>query len=272
VLCPSAAEPEPLPFKIAIGTDGFTLTLLVFENLLPALSGAAFYEQLFRGEMSIVAGVNDAWKDEVRRTLRCAQFLGKSIVSKTGWEGAVAAVANGDAAMTVMGDWAGGQLASEQPGPGVKIESMPFPGTDGIYVYTSDTFPLPVDAEHQAEAEALLETIALPKAQKLFSEEKGSIPARSDVLLEEVDEQRRADFVRSTKSLATSGFFPPYYRQDDLNDKLHELILPKEPPKAGSAAAEAAVEVVVEELVALQPLFQRWQARLRLGPPDSPMP
>jgi glucose/mannose transport system substrate-binding protein len=277
VLCPTEPTATPLPFKIAVGTtQKFTLTLLVFENLLVAQAGAEFYERLFRGEMSTVSGVADEWKDVVRTTLRCAQFLGRSIQQTDSWKSAVRAVTDGndDAAVTVMGDWAGGQLASD-PNYGDTILAMPFPGTEanatkkGTYVYTSDAFPLPVHAEHLAEAETLLETMALPDAQRIFSEEKGSIPARSDVTgLSAVDAARRDDFRDSSKALATSGLFPPYYDSDDLNDKLQDMIT----KDLGSQAGSAAIEAVVEELVALQPLLLRWQDRLRQGPLDSPMP
>lgn len=264
LLCPSDPNAQPLELQIVVGAaDKFTLTLLVFENLLPALAGAEFYDRLFRGEMSSVSGVDDGWKDEVRRTLRCAQFLAKSFApTNPSWTQAVDAVRSGAATLTVMGDWAGGQLSSElEQG---KVRAVPFPNSEDIYVFTSDTFPLPVDAEHTAETEALLETIASTEAQRIFSQEKGSIPARGDVVLNEVDAARRADFARATKALATSGRFPPYYNPDDLNDKLLELLRPEAGPET--------IEAVVEELVSLQPLLKRWQQRLKDGPADIPLP
>ena len=277
LLCPTDPTPTPLPFKIAIGSreEPFTITLLVFENLLVAQAGAEFYERLFRGEMSTVSGVADDWKEVVRTTLRCAQFLGQFIEETDGWKDAVKAVVDETdaAAVTVMGDWAGGQLASEPNYDGTTILSMPFPGTEadgtrkGVYVYTSDAFPLPVNAEHLSEAETLLETIALPEAQKIFSKEKGSIPARSDAV-DEVDAKRLQDFRDSAKALATSGLFPPYYDSEQLNEKLLAVLK----TEWGSKDGPAKIEAVVEELVSLQPVLLRWQDRLRRGPLDSPMP
>jgi glucose/mannose transport system substrate-binding protein len=269
LLCPSdPSTAARLPFKIAIGAgQPFTLTLLVFENLLPAIAGAEFYDQVFTGELPTASGVDHEWKSVVRQVLGCAQFLGPSLMLTSGWETAVHAVLTGTAAATVIGDWAGGQLASEPHDS--PIASMPFPGSDGIYVFTSDAFPLPVDAEHKAEAAALLETIASSRAQKIFSEEKGSIPARKDVALNPVDALRRKDFEDSTKALATSGRFPPYYNtDDDLNAKLRDVVT----TELGSTEGNEAIEAVVEELVALQPLLLRWRDRVRIGPLDTPMP
>jgi glucose/mannose transport system substrate-binding protein len=260
LLCPGDPNAPPLPLRISLGAnDLFTLTLLVFENLLPALSGADFYERLFQGNAESIAD----WKDQVRAALRCARYLGKSLLDvDTNWEGAVEDVKSGRATLTVMGDWASGQLKSELEHE--RVKAIPFPGSEGIYVYTSDSFPLPVGAEYTLEAEELLATIASPEAQRRFSEEKGSIPARDDVELSPRDRERRLDFDRSVKALATSGRFPPYYSQNDLNTKLLAMLR--------ASAGDSEVEAVVEELVALSPLLRRFQARLSEGPASVPQP
>lgn len=260
LLCPQDPNAERLPLSISLGAnDLFTLTLLVFENLLPALSGADFYERLFLGNAESVVD----WKDQVRAALHCAQYLAKSLVdTDTNWEGAVEDVKSGRATLTVMGDWASGQLKTELDHG--RVKAIPFPGSEGIYVFTSDAFPLPVGAQYTPEAEELLATIASREAQGRFSEEKGSIPARDDVELSPRDVERRRDFDDSMQVLATSGRFPPYYAQSDLNTKLLSMLR--------SSAGASEVEAVVEELVALSPLLRRFQARLAQGPASVPEP
>jgi glucose/mannose transport system substrate-binding protein len=264
LFCPGDLKAAPLPFKIAYGPDSkFALTLLVFESLLPAVAGADLYDRLFRGQMPTMSGVDDDWS-VVRRVLGCARYLGHSItLTDKGWEGAVDAVTTGDATMTVIGDWAGGQLSFELEHGTVR--TVPFPGSEEVYVFTSDTFPLPVHGEHTAEAEALLETIASREAQRIFSAEKGSIPARRDVWLNDVDTKRRSDFDNHRKALATSGLFPPYYQANALHEKLEMMML-------GNDDSSAPIDAIIDELVALQPLLRRWQGRLQDGPSNIPLP
>lgn len=264
LFCPVDLTVAPLPLKIAYGPDSkFALTLLVFESLLPAVAGADLYDRLFRGQMPAVSGADDGWS-VVRRVLGCARYLGRSLtLTDKGWEGAVDAVTTGDATMTVIGDWAGGQLSDDLARETVR--AVPFPGSEAVYVFTSDAFPLPVRGEHTAEVEALLETIASREAQRLFSQEKGSIPARRDVSLDEVDRARRSDFDNHRKVLATSGLFPPYYQANALHEKLEMLML-------GGDESSAPIEAVIDELVGLQPLLRRWQERLQEGPSNIPVP
>jgi hypothetical protein len=120
----------------------------------------------------------------------------------------------------------------------------------------------------QAQAsEALLDTIASREAQFAFSLEKGSIPARTDVeigaLGERATRSRRA-FASSevSKVLATSGLFPPYYPDEELNAKLSLMTRAKAEPRR--------VEDVIAFLADTEPLLARWQKRLVEGPTNTP--
>jgi glucose/mannose transport system substrate-binding protein len=260
VLCPTEANAVPLAPRIALGsTDRFTRILLVFENILPALTSADFYERLFRGQPA------PGWQVEVRRALACAQYLSRSVLEGSAgfdWQRAVDAVKNGEAVFTVMGDWAHGQLSAQLANG--EVRAIPFPGSEGIYVFTSDTFPLPIGAEYVKQAEALLETIASREAQERFSLKKGSIPARRDARLNPADTARRDDFRDSVKALATSGLCPPYYNLDDLSEKLAMLMRPD--------AGGEEIDSVIRELESIQSLLVRWQNRLALGPADVRSP
>jgi ABC-type glycerol-3-phosphate transport system substrate-binding protein len=165
-----------------------------------------------------------------------------------------------------MGDWANGLLGAELRSG--KVLTQPFPASDGIFVFTSDTFPLPVGVEQRDEVLAFLGTIAGSVAQREFSSVKGSIPARNDVRmgpeLESASAARRADFFASEQVLATSGYFPPFYPQGALEQKLEDMVRP--------GAGEAEVNAVIAEIADAQPLFASWQARLNGGAPSRASP
>ena len=97
------------------------------------------------------------------------------------WQDATQRVASGQAAFTVMGDWA--LMAFGEPGatPPEHIVWSPVPGTDATFDLVIDAFTLPVGAEHPEAARSWLTTVASAQGQTVFSNAKGSLPARSDL-------------------------------------------------------------------------------------------
>jgi glucose/mannose transport system substrate-binding protein len=267
VLCPEdSTGAEPLDATVAIGTrDPFSLVLFAFEAVLPALAGPSFYERLFRGEAPASSSGGD-WTQDVRRALACVKYLSRSFIDghegRT-WADAAELVANEDAAFTVMGDWVNGEL-SEFLDDG-SVRSVPFPGSETVFVFTSDSFPLPVEAPHLPETRRLLALFATPEAQLAFSAVKGSIPARRDLDVSGLGgraETTANDFDASTQLLATSGSFPYYFPTNELGLAVRDMLAPE--------AGEEAVEAVVELLRDTYPLLARWQARLREGAASEP--
>jgi len=270
VLCPQDVATrlknpaERLELRIAVGTkDSFALTLFTLENVLPAVAGAAaynadtggtLYDELFLGNLP-----EEKWHEPVLRALQCVQYLSRSFLrgGDQTWADALNQVGTGDADFSVMGDWANGELrpALEEG----TVEAQPFPGSEGTFVFTSDTFPLPALAPYPRESENLLETLASTEAQLAFSEEKGSFPARTDISTDLVQERlgpraaqtRRAfDASEIHKSIATSGLFPPYF-PGDLSARLAEMTADRAPTET--------IEVVVSVLRNALPLLKRWQ-------------
>ncbi len=259
VLCPpdlddKLADPNArLDLNIAVGTDDdFALTLFALETVLPAVAGAPAYDQLFHGRPTT------GWEEPVRHALRCVQYLSRSFLDDRdkSWADALAQVQTGSADFSVMGDWANGELKTALDSG--QVIAQPFPGSEAVFVFTSDTFPLPVEAPYAADSAAFLDTIASREAQYAFSLEKGSIPARNDVDVSGLGPlavQSRADFYSDdiTKELATSGLFPPYY-PSELNERLAAMTKP--------GADQSSVDDVIDLLRDAEPLLDRWQKRM----------
>jgi hypothetical protein len=229
-------------------------------TLYNEVSGGTLYDELFLGTLT-----EAEWHEPVVRALQCVQYLSRSFLRTEGlsWADALIRVETGDADFSVMGDWANGELkgALEEG----RVDVQPFPGSESTFVFTSDTFPLPVAAPYAEESENLLETLASTEAQLAFSREKGSIPARADISTELVREilgdraaQTRRDFDSAAihKSIATSGLFPPYY-PDDLSARLSAM--------TAEGASKTKIEPVVALLRNALPLLERWQRRIREG-------
>jgi ABC-type glycerol-3-phosphate transport system substrate-binding protein len=169
-------------------------------------------------------------------------------------------VARGEADFTVMGDWANGVLRTALERD--EVRAVPFPGTEALFVFTSDAFPLPVGAPHAQQTRELLLTIASQQAQERFSSEKGSIPAR--IAGDGPYAGRAQAFAEATKLLATSGLFPPYYPISQLEEALTQMI------REGSG--EDGVRTALAVFRDAEPLFARWQNRLATGRLDAGSP
>jgi len=311
---PDASDRDlALDIVIGAGRDGqaWTLLLLTLENVLPAVikrrvggdpvAARIFYDALFRGEMPEPRDPLTGGSEYVREALECVQYLSRwfrRIPDRSddtliydpavGWAEAVDAVKgddddadaeDNDAAFTVMGDWANGLLQLELLGKDVEpreVASQAFPGTEGLFVYTSDTFPLPRGTAHPKEARDFLETIGLPEAQIAFSRKKGSVPARLSASVNKLHVwQRNASdaFAASEHLLATSGYFPPYYPQQAFWRVLIEMtawdvVKPGASSEDRAARVDAALRVFTEN----EQLLKFWQDRLKRGPAEDALP
>jgi glucose/mannose transport system substrate-binding protein len=103
------------------------------------------------------------------------------------WNLATAMVMNGEAAFQIMGDWAKGEFMAAGKVPGEDFLCASVPG-DG-FLYNVDSFAMfDLDGDDKkAGQELLAELIVGQNFQKVFNLNKGSIPARVDVSLEEFD-------------------------------------------------------------------------------------
>ncbi|MEM8570214.1 MAG: ABC transporter substrate-binding protein [Pseudomonadota bacterium] len=103
------------------------------------------------------------------------------------WNLATAMVMNGEAAFQIMGDWAKGEFLAAGKEPGVDFLCASTPG-DG-FLYNVDSFAMfEVNGDDKRDGQALLaELIVGENFQKVFNLNKGSIPARVDVPLDDFD-------------------------------------------------------------------------------------
>lgn len=118
------------------------------------------------------------------------------------WQEAARRVSDGEAAFNIMGDWAAGYFDELGALPGEDYDWSASPGTDGTYMWLSDSFTLPEGAPNEEAALTWLELVASQEGQDTFNPLKGSIPAREDA-----DPARYADspYLESTLEEWQSG-------------------------------------------------------------------
>jgi glucose/mannose transport system substrate-binding protein len=161
---------------LALGDNGIWASTHLLESVLLGTLGPEGYNGLWTGE-------TDWSGPEVTQALETfSQMLGYANEDHAAltWDQAAQLVADGDAAMTIMGDWASGYFTSLGLTPDVEYGYVPSPGTDGTFLMLSDSFGLPLGAPHRDQAIAWLTLAGSREGQDAFNPLKGSIPARTD--------------------------------------------------------------------------------------------
>jgi glucose/mannose transport system substrate-binding protein len=127
------------------------------------------------------------------------------------WNLASAMVINDEAAFQLMGDWAKGEFLNAGQVPGEDFLCFRFPGTEAQVIYNTDQFAMFRQGDEvSAEQAALAEAILSPSFQIAFNKVKGSVPARTDLDVAELDgcgQQAYADFTAAAASDNLIGSF-----------------------------------------------------------------
>ncbi len=161
---------------LALGDNGIWAATHLFENVLLGTLGPDGYRGLWTGETD--------WNSaEVTQALdnfaNMMAYVNEDHAALS-WDQAAQLVADGDAAMTIMGDWAQGYFTSIGLEADVDYGWAPSPGTGGVFMMLSDSFGLPAGAPHRDAAIAWLTVAGSREGQDAFNPLKGSIPARTD--------------------------------------------------------------------------------------------
>ena len=126
------------------------------------------------------------------------------------WNLATAMVMNGEAAFQIMGDWAKGEFMAAGKVPGEDFLCASVPG-DG-FLYNVDSFAMfDEDGDDKKSGQELLaELIVGQNFQKVFNLNKGSIPARIDVPLDEFDSCAHLSAKDMSESSDNGSLLPSY--------------------------------------------------------------
>jgi len=161
---------------LALGDNGIWAATHLFESVLLGAMGPEAYRGLWDGSTD--------WNGpEVKTALetyaRMMEYANEDHAALS-WDQAAQLVADGDAAMNIMGDWVEGYFTSIGLTPDVEYGWAPSPGTGSSFIMLSDSFGLPKGAPDRDSAVAWLTVCGSKEGQDAFNPLKGSIPARTD--------------------------------------------------------------------------------------------
>ncbi|RED59388.1 carbohydrate ABC transporter substrate-binding protein (CUT1 family) [Cohnella lupini] len=169
---------------LALGDKEPWAATMVLENVLLGVLGADDYKKLWTNELSF----DDAKvKQSLETFKKMLSYVNEDHAARN-WQDAAQLVANGEAAMNIMGDWAKGYFTTD-----LKLEAntdfgwVPTPNTTGSFMVITDTFAIPKSSKNETNAKEWLKVLGSVEGQDVFNPLKGSIPARIDADISKYD-------------------------------------------------------------------------------------
>ncbi len=164
---------------LAVANHGNWETTLLWSDILLGTVGYHNYNAIMHGtvpmDSSGVKKASETYLEVMKYT--------NSNASSLHWAQADQMVAQGQAAMNVMGDWAAGYFTTTAGlTPGKQFGWAPTPGTQGVFAAVSDAFGLPSGLKGQAKTNAIdfLKVLGSASAQAKFNPLKGTFSPRLD--------------------------------------------------------------------------------------------
>jgi glucose/mannose transport system substrate-binding protein len=178
----AACEKIAAAGKICLSLGPQWTAMHLLENIMIGSLGAEKWGALWSAGADWSSADVTAALDNYAKAL---SYANADHAAMTDWQPATKLVTDGDAAFNIMGDWADGYLENPpEDGLGLKAHTdfdwAPAPGTDGIFVFLSDSFVMPANAMHADATTAWLTVAASKAGQEAFNPVKGSICARTD--------------------------------------------------------------------------------------------
>lgn len=164
----------------------------LFETLVLS-EGAQFYRSLFQ-QRDPAAYADPRLASALNRLRGLKKWMGAPIQERT-WDAGIRELAEGRAAMMVMGDWAKGELLLR----GLSIDDgfgcATVPGTERWHLYNIDTLSMLAAREaRRGDQEKLAALIVTPALQNDYNQVKGSIPVLRNAPVAKMDACARASW------------------------------------------------------------------------------
>ena len=204
-----------IPEGLAVGVAFGALVIPEFANVYTlgaavalGIGGANFFHDAFV-KLDKKALQSDTMVKVFDQMRIMRGFVDKNFSGRD-WNLATAMVMNGEAAFQIMGDWAKGEFLAAGKVPGKDFLCASTPGEG--FLYNVDSFAMfKVKGSERQDGQKLLAKLIVGKNfQKVFNLNKGSIPARTDVSLNEFDHCAHVSAADMNASSVGGTLLPSY--------------------------------------------------------------
>lgn len=183
---------------LCLGDKDVFASAELLESIMMSRLGADNYNKLWTNEYSFDS-------PEVKQSLEdYAAFLELANQDHTAltWDEAAKNVGDGKCAVTLMGDWAYGELVNAGFEPNTDFAWVNFPGEEDIFSYVGDGFSIAAkNVPNPEAAQEWLKVLVDPQVQADFAAAKGSIPAVTDADTSKLSEYQQ----QAAESFASAG-------------------------------------------------------------------
>ncbi len=157
----------------------------LFETVVLGVGGADFYRKALV-ELDDAALRSDTMVASFDQLRKLRGYVDPNFSGRD-WNLATGMVMRGEAGFQIMGDWAKGEFLAAGKVPGEDFLCAPTPGKG--FILNSDSFTFfKVSGDDNIKGQKVLARLIMsPEFQKVFNMAKGSIPARTDVPLDDFD-------------------------------------------------------------------------------------
>ncbi len=173
----------------------------LFENLVLAESGPAFYRELFVRRSPQAAA--DPRTARALQRLRTVKGWARGALAERPWTEVVRRFARGEAGMMIMGDWAKAELNEHGMTQGGDYGCAGAPGSSQYSVDTLSMFA--GDYSHVQAQEKMARLLLSPSVQADFNVLKGGVPVRRDADPARMDSCARASWTLFGKGAAVQA-------------------------------------------------------------------
>jgi len=160
----------------------------LFEALALSIGGSDYYREAYV-EHLFADIKSDTTEKVFERYYKLLNYM--KLNEDTEWAQATDKVIEGKAAFQFMGDWAKGEFIKAGKKPNRDFMCVPVPGTANKFIFNIDSFAIfnlrNVEASEIEAQTALVENIMSEPFQRAFNQNKGSIPARTDMSMSSFD-------------------------------------------------------------------------------------
>lgn len=225
--------------------------LMLFETVVLGVAGADVYRQFFV-DLDTEAMVSPEGIEAFTTLKRLVGYLDPGYQGRD-WHVATKMVTDGRAAMQITADWAQGEMLAQGKQPGEGFVCVPAPGTDGAFIYSSDTLVLfNKNQRSTKEAQnALVTETVKTELQQAFSLQMGSIPAVNnasgaqlgDCAKESIDQFNASRESQKLVPSIADGIAAPTLVKEVMEDLASELI-----NNAADMSAEEMAQLFAEQV------------------------